>query len=418
MLISFKKYIFLFSALLLVIFCIPIQTKASLAPGIFVMDLKITSTTNNEIKGEFTVWNSEKYYLSDLNYEIKLFKGIEFEKLQLADSKVFSETFFIPPNQKITKTFTFQYPENINSGEYTLRAQVLTERGSELGWQDKKISLQGNNNFLDIINSSSRVLYNGKEHFTLEGVNINPEENVTAFLKVSNLGEAITVIPNIKIYKRQFNMPLAKEYQDAPITFAKGETKEIKLEMPKIGAPESYLAEVKFYKDNKQVSGIEYFRWVVKGQGGKILYAKADKDYYKAGESINLTIESIGPADFSDLGNGKLEITAYDKNDKLIATVSQDVALNPGLVSSLISIPVKKDTVSPKIDIKLIKNETVLDERIINLPVFSSEAKQIEKDQEKSNNKYIFFAILLISLIVVLIVGFFIFKLLLQKILR
>jgi hypothetical protein len=54
----------------------------------------------------------------------------------------------------------------------------------------------------------------------------------------------------------------------------------------------------KFLENNEQVSGTELFRWVVEGPSGKILNIKANKDYFKAGENINLTIESIGPADF------------------------------------------------------------------------------------------------------------------------
>jgi len=389
-------------------FCFPFQTQAYLAPGIFVTDLKINEINGQEIKGEFTVWNSEKYYLSDLNYEIKLFQGTEFEKLQLINLKVPKETFFIPPDEKTVKSFSFQYPENIISGDYTLRAQIITERGDELGWKDEIISLKGGNKFLEIIPSSSRVLINEKEFFPLEGANIDPKEKVIAFLKIKNPGDEIAVIPQIKIFKRQFNMPLAEEYQDSPITFAEGETKEIKLEMPEFDAPESYLAEIKFYNDQKQVSGTQYFRWVVKGEGGKLLYIKADKDYYRAGESINLTIESIGPADFSDLNEGKLEVTIYGKNGNIVAKTSKNVLLNSDLTSSVISIPVKNDLISPKIEVKLIKDEKTLDERTINLPIFSAQAQQIKKNEDF--NKYLVYLISATSLIIILIAGFLIYK--------
>ena len=400
-----NKLIFFIFLTGILYFCFPFQTKASLAPGIFVTELKIDEVKINEIKGEFTAWNSEKYYLADLNYEIKLFKGTEFEKLQLISLKVSEETFSVPPNAKIVKSFTYQYPENIASGDYTLRAQIMTERGSELGWKDEKISLKGENKFLEIISDSSRVLVDGKEFFPAEGANVDLKTKVIAFLKVKNPGDKITVIPQIKIFKRQFNMPVVKEYNGSSITFTKGETKEIKLEMPEFDIPESYLAEIKFSDGRNQVSGTQYFRWVVKGQGGKILYVKADKDYYKAGENMGITVESIGPADLSDMGQGKLEISVYNKSGGTVAKTSKDVALNSNLVSSIIIIAIKNDIISPKIEVKLTKNGEILDERTIELPIFSAQAKQIAKKQ--AIIKYLIYSI---SIILILIIGFLVYK--------
>ncbi|MCX6722838.1 MAG: hypothetical protein NT094_02085 [Candidatus Staskawiczbacteria bacterium] len=282
-------------------FCFASQIYAStsftVAPSISVESIKISTPGNNQITGEFTVKNYETYYLSDLNYEIKLFQGTKFAELKLVDSLVFNEAFSVPPGQTINKSFTYTYPKNITSGDYNLRIQILTARGGFLGWKSQVVSLKGQNKFLQILPNSSKVLVDGKEYTTLEGIGIDPtKQKVVAYLKIKNLGDAITVIPNVKIFNRQVNMPVANEYQDSPITFQKGETKEIKLEMLSPTKPESYLAEVKFLNNNEQVSGTENFRWVVMGTSGKILNVKADKDYFKAGENINLTVETIGPA--------------------------------------------------------------------------------------------------------------------------
>lgn len=385
----------------------PIQANAELAPEIFVQSVEIDSINGNEIKGKFTVWNSEKYYLSDLNYKIELFQGTDFAKLQLINLKISEETFFVAPNKKITKSFIYQYPKNIADGDYTVRAQIMTSRGSELGWRDQIVSLKGENKFLEMLSDSPRVLTAGQEFFPAEGVNVDPKQKVTASFKAKNPGKEITATPNIKIFQRQTNMPVVKEYQDSPITFNKGETKEIKLDMPALENPESYLAEIKFFNGEEQISGIRYFRWVVKGTGGKILYVKADKDYYKAGEDINLTIESIGPADAKDIGNGELKIAVYDKNEKLIAETSQYVLLNSSPFSSVISIPVKNDLVSPKINVKLTKDGKNLDERTINLPIFSEEAKKIEKEREFI--KYLIYISVAVALLTMILIFIFLF---------
>jgi len=393
-------------------FCSVFQTQAYLAPGIYVTELKVSEIKSNVIRGEFSVSNSERYYLNDLNYEIKLFQGVSFKELKLIDVNVPEETFFVPPGQTITKSFAYTYPKNIISGDYTLRAQIITERGSELGWKDEKVSLEGRNKFLDILDIFSRVLVRGEEAFSLAGINVSSEEDVVAFLKVENPGEAITVIPRIKIFERQLNMSLIREYQESSITFAKDETKEISLAMPKLDIPESYLAEVKFYQGKEQVSGIQYFRWVVKGEGGKILYVKADKDYYRAGENIEITIDLIGPADLSDIGEGKLEVTIFDKDGNLVVKTTKDVTLNSDLFSLVITIPVEKDLISPVIEVKLIKGENVLDERSIKLSVFSQEIKELERKKTKT---YLTYLLSSIALILALIAGFLLYKFKIKK---
>jgi len=385
------------------------HAKAILAPRIHVFNLKISEANENQIKGEFVVVNEEDYYLSDLNYEIKLIKGVSYKDFKLIDVNVPKEIFFVPPHNPVNKSFTYTYPKNIVSGEYTLRAQVITERGDELGWSDQTVSLTGENKFLDIFHESAKVLVNNKDFSISEGVNVSPNDEVSISFNVGNPGDAITVTPHVKVFKRQFNMPLVKEYSDSQITFTSGETKEISLVMPKFGDPESYLAEIKFYQDDQQVSGIQYARWVVRGDGGKILYVKTNKDYYKAGENVEIIIDSIGPADFSDLGMGKLEVRVSDKNGSTIGRASKEVAINSDLVSTTVTVPTKVDLVLPIINAKLVKDGKTLDERNVKLSVFSEEAQQIEKEvvKKESTTKL---TVYVLSLVMLFVVGFLLYK--------
>ncbi len=515
-----KKFVlFVACFLFLAVFSFQIAVAALVVwsgqtPDISTFNLKIKEIKGNEIIGEFSVVNREDYYLSDLNYEIKLFKGNSYADFELMDVMIDKEIFFVAPGDTVTKTFKYTYPKNITAGDYILRAQVMTSRGRELPWDDLIIQLSGENKFLDILSEYSKVIVdvpikpqkfesnasttnqsapapiNGSEQESnnsitssstdgaasgagepgeiqieegssilksnnpggetmeepsgnnvltpplvtrpstqkatppsdvvilqpikgrteykpnpeglviegdaplvvgegggrqvatpLEGILVSAGDNIYAYLKVNNPGEATTVKPHIKIFNRQTNMSIAKEYDDAEITFAKGETKEISLTLPKLEKPESYLAEVKFYKNNEQVSGVQYFRWVIRGLGGKILYVKADKDYYNAGDSINLKIQIAGPADTSNPGMGQLEVSVNRKIGGNIAKVSQEVPLGQGVFLADISIPVKSDIVAPVINVKLMKDGQILDEQNINLPVFSQEAKKIKQTQ-------------------------------------
>jgi len=408
--LKFKSISFL-CLLVIFSFCLLNQAQASYVPKIYALDLKINEVNDSQINGEFTIWNSEDYYFSDLNYVIMLFKGTEFNELQLIDTEVSNNTFSVSPKETIAKSFEYFFPKNIITGDYTLRVQIITAKGSELGWSDQIISLEGNNVFLDILNSFSRVLVGTEKEFPLTGINASPEQDVIVFLKVKNLGDAITVIPNIKIFKRKYNMSLIQEYQDSSVTFAKGEIKEIKLTMPKLITPESYLVEVKFYQDNEQVSGIQYFRWVVEGEGAKILYIKTDKDSYIAGEEMKIVIDTVGPADLSNINDGKLVIVVYDQFQNIVTTILKDIELNPRLMSTTITSIIKKDLFNPTIEAKITKDGKVLDEYKIILPIFSDQAKEIEKDQTKNAEftKYLIYLIPTV-LLIILIIGFIFFK--------
>jgi len=400
-------FIFLVSVLSLCFFG---QVNADYVPKIYTTGLNITEASDNQIKGQFTVWNSEDYYFTDLNYVIKLFKGTGLNSLELIDAQVPQETLSVSPRQTIAKTFVYNYPKNIISGDYTLRIQVVTARGGELGWEDQAVSLDGKNNFLDIISDLSRVLANGQESFPLAGLNVSATEDVGAFLKVKNSGDVITVVPDIKIFKRQYNMQLVKQYQDSQITFAKGETKEITLKMPRLNTPESYLAEVKLYSGSEQVSGIQYFRWVVTGESGKILFIKLDKDSYSAGEQMQITVDSIGPSDLTSIDGVNLEVFVSDQNKNLVGDISKSINMGPGLLSSIISVPVAKDLFNLSIDAKITKNNQVLDEYKIVLPISSEKAQNLEKTQERNETikKYLIYFIP--AILVILLIGFLIFR--------
>jgi len=392
-------------------FCLPVH--AEIAPAVYIKDLKIDIISGNAITGQFKIRNAEDYYLSGLGYEIKLFQNQPKKQLELVDAVVSGKTLVIGPNTIIAEPLNYSFPKNINSGDYTLRVQAITERGTGLGWADQTVSLKGVGGFLGISSLLSRVIYNGAEHFALEGVNINPKENVIAVLSVTNTGEKTTVVPNIKIFQRQVNMPVAKEYQESPITFAKGEAKKIELALPKLEDPESYLAQIGFFKNNEPVSGMQYFRWVVRGAGGKIINVTADKDYAKAGDNLSITVQSIGPADDSDIGAGKINVEVLDKDSNLVGKISKDISLNSALATSVLSIKIKNDLVLPQVQTKLLdSNENILDQSVFVMPLSSAEAKQLEAKiaRDKIIRKFLAYLLLVLAVSGILIAIFLILR--------
>ncbi|MCX6720627.1 MAG: hypothetical protein NTW11_02380 [Candidatus Staskawiczbacteria bacterium] len=378
---SAKKILFSTLFILALAFGVSSQVKADYVPKIYAQNLSVSNVSNGQIKGQFTIWNSENYYFPELVYTMRLFKGTDFNTMQLVDTQV-SGILSVPPKGTVAESFTYQYPKNIASGNYTFRVQVVTAQGTELGWSDKAVSLTGQNNFLNILGDFSRVLSDGQKYYPLEGVNISPKSTAIGYLKIQNLGAATTVIPQIKIFKRQYNMSLVKQYNDSLITFSKGETKEINLTFPQYDTPESYLAEVKFYNNNQQVSGIQYFRWVVQGAGGKILYIRTDKDSYMAGENMTITIDSVGPPDFSTIKGAGLDVTVYNQDKNVVYTVSKNIELTASLLSTTISVPVKADLFHPIISAQITDKGKVLDQQKTTLPVVSTQAKQLQKNSQ------------------------------------
>ena len=374
------------------------------SPNVYVTQLNVSEINSDEIKGDFVIWNSEDYFLNDLNYSIQLLQGTGLNQQKTIDTQVVAENFFVAPGQKITKKFDYKYPQNIDSGKYILRIQPVDNRGGLLSWEDKTISLDGKNNFLKIV-SPLKLSINGNENPPTTGETASATDKITAVLTIKNPGNEITATPTVKVYNRMYNMSLAKEFNAPEITFAKGETKEIEIDMPKLETPESYLAEVKLFLGNDQISPIQYFRWVVAGESGKILSVKSDKDYYAAGENIVVTVDSVGPADGSDAGTATLQVNVYDGKGNLSASVSKEVKLNSYVSSSKISIANKKDLVSPKFEVKLIKDGKVLDRQGVNLPLFSDQAKRLQKKVEitKIVSGCVLVFIILVALVLVYI---------------
>jgi len=412
MTIFFKKikYIFLLWWFVFSL-CFVFQVNADFSlPKIYVSQL-IFTVKDNKISGHFTLNNRENFYNTDLNYSIKLFKGSELATRQLIDAYTPPETLSLGPQEETIKSFTYQYPQNIFSGVYTLQVEVINSKGMLLDWEDRVVSLTGLNNFLEVIEDDSRVLSGKRKSFTLTGMNVLPEEEVAVFMRIKNPGEAKTVVPQIKIFKRQYNMSLIKEYEDSPITFAKDETKEIKLTMPRLTVPESYLAEIRFFQNNNQISGPQYFRWVVQGEGGKILYIKTDKDSYVAGENMKIFVGIVGPADASQIKKVKLEVFVYDQNRNIVGKTIKDIdAIGAEPLGITIKVPVKRAIFSPKIEAKITKEKKLLDEYKTTLPVFSKRAKEMQKraEEEGVKRKNIFYLFLtIISIIILLILIFF-----------
>lgn len=407
------KYKFL-STTLLGIFLIlsPLDYVEASNAKIYASNMQITQIKDNRIEGNFKIWNSENYYFTGINYEIKLFKGTVFGDLKLIDIFIPNKTFILSPKEELTESFIYQYPENISSGKYTIRTQVISDKGIELGWDDRIVELQGNNIFLNVVEEFSRVLINGRQGFPQEGINVLPKDTVNLYFKLENPGDTINIVPKIKIYQRQINMTLLKEYSDSPITLSKGETKEVNLVMPKLETPESYYAEVRLYKNNKQVSGVQYFRWVVEGASGEILSIKTDKDNYAPGEEMIITIDSVGPADLTTINGCKLETIVYNQNKKIILKKAEDIDLSMGVISSEIKIPINENVFSPTIEVKITKDGNILDKYKITVSPTSEKAKKMES--QARFYKYIIYSVIIL-LIIIFIIGFTFFKLKINK---
>lgn len=415
-----KKSFLIFSLVLVFIFCGSFSnaqnndSTISGPPKIYLHELKIEKLEEGIVTGSFKVLNIEEYFVNDLKYVIYFYKGAEFESLQLIDTNISKETFFVAPGEEITKNFTYEYSPDIQSGEYTIQAKIMTERGQHLGWDMEKIYLTGSNIYLDILKDSGKVIVNENNFVPLEGVQVAHTEDVFINFSVKNNGAKITATPHIKVYNRQTTMPVAIEYNDQQITFEANKTIEVNLLLPKLEKPESYLAEIKFNSENNEtISGIQYARWVVKGDGGKILYVKIDRDYFKAGETIDFSVETIGPAEMIDIGEGNVEVLVVDKNGNEVGNASVKVPLSFYATVSNISIPIKTDLLSPTIYVKLTKDGKILDERMINIPEFSEESKQLQKEiNNKIARQKLITTILTILSIVIIIAGiiFFSFK--------
>jgi len=392
--------------LILAIFIIPLKTDALLVPQVYLTELDISKNSfepMEEIEGKVSLWNYEKFLVSDLVFHFQLLgEEVDGVHTQLIDEQKDIHVFFLTPGEKKTKSFSYLLPQNLPNGTFKFRIQLVNSRGEEMSWIDKIINIGGGGKFLTLDNEW--IIKDGQDMSSGGGVDYLPDEICQVRFDVSNNSSfTISAFYKIITYKRSIGQIL-KEEKKENLILKPGEKQTINTNLSKMTEPESYLSEIRFYNSEEEpISNSIYFRWIISGEeDAEILFVNPDKDSYQAGEEADIWVQYTGPAHFEleDVKEGVLMVDLYDKDGSLVGQGEKNIELKPG--QAIISVGLEKDVSNLVIETKIVKQGNILDEYEIQLKQAKASETIIKPGFFEKNKKALFFLILAVILILII----------------
>ncbi len=390
----------LFPSLIIIFFWLTLfsSAQALVMPAVYLIDLKIGETDfqpGDQIKGVFTVWNTEERIVNDITYKYLLFIKDEtgIPKVYI-DEKVSQERFNLSPGEKRNFSYSYELPQNISSGRYSFRI-ALSLSGFPLGWEEREINIIGEGPFLLI--DRPFIIKNNIAESAVAGINFEKGEVPRLKFRIQNPSkEVLRAAPKITIFERDTSQLRIEAKGQAEITLKPQQSLDLTYTLPLYEKPESYLAELQFFdKENLSLSNKLFFRWVVIGLSGEIIEATANKEKYQKGETAEITVFITGPADIAtEPGQGEVEVTLLSPDNILVGKNKKTIDLSKGYHT--LTVPIERDISQPIIKVELKKENIVLDDYTVKTGLAELLA---EKPEELPKNRLILY--FLIGLLVI-----------------
>lgn len=336
------------------------SAQAQFTPQISIDNFRHSyNADSREFKASFSVENKENFVLTNLGVKIQLFEGAGTRTKRLIREEILKDGLTLWSQAGFSQEISFKIPENINSGIYLARISVVQNREVALNWQDATLSLKGSGGFLTIKGDTARVASEAGLAPASIGLIFKPSEAPGLEVEVVNdtSGE-IRAVPKADIYFRNISGKKIADAEGEPVVLQPGEKKSVKLQMPLITQPGSYLAVLKFYNERGEIiSGEQGFRWIIEGQGAVILGLRADQDSFKKDQVVKLSVEYAGPADFSQIRDAVLEVKAFDKrNNVCFEYNTPPITIGPAPQLYELKITPVKDCFNPRLEVRIAKS--------------------------------------------------------------
>jgi len=290
-----------------------------------------------EIAGKITIENQENVSVSNISIASEISKTYEKNMtLEFIDEKILDTTIDFKPNEKKTITFVHRFPQLLNDGKYLFTTKAYSRTGLPVGILSKFAeNIKGQNTFLEIDWQNSKVIHKGQEKHPLSGPTFAPKSAPTIILTVKNPHSfPIYAIPQFTIYPwvHVIGSEPVESYKDIPIEFAAGSEKKLTFTLPAYEKALPYLAYLIFVDRNgMSISGIQQFRWVIEGKGGRLLSFKASDGQGTFGKTkVMITTSTVGSADGSTVNDVILRVKAFsaEKSRDLLGIVEQKVNIS------------------------------------------------------------------------------------------
>lgn len=394
------------------------SAKAYEAPDVSIKELNIDSSeasfrNGGVIDGKIKLSNNSNLILNDLSCVISL-----VDKDASIKEVVFPVSEQIYSQKELEQSFSYFIPQNIRSGKYNLKVQLLLKSGISLNEKERSVDISGGGIYLDISGEAVLKTIDGiedpREYPPLSGVSFDPGENppkIKFNIHNGNL-EKINYKLEIIVYWFQSNMREVEKINNLEERWIDiGENRSRVISLPKYKNAGSYLAKVTLFRGGDSISNTESFRWVVKGQMARVLDMGLDKDAYSKGDTVKITTHIIGPPDTSDIGQGALVVTIYDQNGEVLSQKNKNISLNEKDKKETIEFIASTPIINPIIEAKIMKGKQEFDKYRIDLKSSPESIKRVlSSTPEKPNNYDMLLIIIIFSIIIIFIVLLLIIK--------
>ncbi len=345
------------------------KAKGVLVASVDINNAKIVFQDGKTFKISFKIANGQGLQ-TGVKYGIKLFS--DEKNPYLADEKVYDEALTLHPESSVSREIVYTPPSGLN-GNFV----ILLDSKNESGFPFAnvvvgKIKLTASTKGIQILPESCYVQILGekdaKQHLINKTVEINSEQSLGLTCSaVNNSAESLTVSP---IFDTRYSSsygelaPQTTEENEA-IVFEKGQKKTFSINLPRGDIAKPYNLKVNL-SDGVNISNEVSVNYIIKGLSATIQQISLDKDYYRTGESAELSLIWFGSGMTSSMAsNVSLTTSITNKKgrqciEENTETLTRDT-LNP---INKISFPVKTTCEDPLVKVVLSDNSgNVLDQK-------------------------------------------------------
>lgn len=293
-----------------------------------ISDLKIATdfySGGDTVRGSFSVEN-EFEERDSLDYWIFLIRDGK-----IFDKKIFQLNEKVELGESMDQKFEYDLPVNIKSGKYILKIQLYLKNEAALNWEEKEISVEGNDFFINVTNSY--ILKEG-ERMDAKGIQeYYPEDPPQIEVDVYNPNEIdLVLVPMIIVQCIDCPETEPKRLLESEITLISKKNDKYSADMPKFDLLGTYVAELEFLYEGENISSIENFTWKIVRRDVKILNIKTEGGLYYPGKQNKLLIEIGEYLDEGETKNVQLAVEIKDRSFNVLETFEREIGLGSGNV--------------------------------------------------------------------------------------
>jgi hypothetical protein len=291
---------------------------------------------------------------------------------ELVDEKVYPERLNLKPGDQIEKQIEYIFPGYLG-GKFELQLIARNKNGFLMGVASlPNISLEKKEDYLEIFKESCFLTTESRSYLDFydidKGVDFDLEEKIFLNCRIkNNFSSTLEIKPFFETFFRTtFGEKVeTQKLENSVFSIKSGEEKEIKLNFPKALQPQAYDTKVNFYDKKNQVisSNPLIIHYTIKGDNALINNLSIDKNFYKKGEDIKISLVytkstnnlfSLNPNLEEDLS---FEVKVFDnKNKSCGETLNKEVDGSENYLS--LNYRTTKDCQNPLVKVVIMNNNS------------------------------------------------------------